>query len=500
MINIKTMLFILFAVVIPLSAETILLQDNFNDNVLDTNKWTALTSGIVGTPAVQETNQQILLTGRGYLITKQEFNPVTWNLRIRGRWTFVSSDDFLQILTRSDAVPTGAYSETQNGIEFLATAISDSMSILSRGTASATSVSQSYTINAGESFDFDIMDNGTNLSFTLTKVGTPGHTLTITTTSTSVMPSNYIVFHNRENGRQSYLDDVLITANVPEIQSCLIVALGMALGWFLKAKRKSMLQKSLSIFFIAFMILSLSCDAATLAYWKFNEGVNNQAASGANSILDYSGNNHHATPVGNAVYRDDGIHKGIEFDGIDDYAYNDSIQISPSGNWTQLTYEVVLNVKSLTGSWNHIIETRNYVNWIDGITINTATQDFRYGLTTTSGSQGWVVTNYKPLMDTWYHIALTYDGSSIKFYVNGNVVASQAWSGSLTPQSGLDLSHPEGCSPNIILDEVRVSDVALTSTQFLTIPEPCSVVFMGLSLLLYFIHKKLLKNHCGIAN
>lgn len=244
MANIKVCLLIFLAMGIPLFAETILLQDNFNDNLLDTSKWTALTSGIVGSPSVQETNQQISLVGRGYLITKQEFNPATSSLRIRGRWTFVSSDDFLQILTRSDAIPTGSYSETQSGIEFHATAISDSISINGRLGISLTSVSQAFTINAGESFDFDIMDDGTNLSFTFTKVGNPSQTATISTISTSVTATNYVVFHNRESGRQSYLDDVLITTtNVPEIHSGLILALSMVFCWAIQTQQKRLRKR-----------------------------------------------------------------------------------------------------------------------------------------------------------------------------------------------------------------------------------------------------------------
>ena len=44
---------------------------------------------------------------------------------------------------------------------------------------------------------------------------------------------------------------------------------------------------------------------ATIAYWRFETGPANAAATGSFSILDSSGNGLHGTPFNNPIYRAD---------------------------------------------------------------------------------------------------------------------------------------------------------------------------------------------------
>ena len=210
-----------FSVMLALTAVAqasplILLEDDFNDNVIDTSKWDVVLSGIPQNPkSVTETGGRMRLQGRGHLNTVQQFDPVdpaVGGLRITGTWEF-GSDDFLQILTRSDGTPAGGYGETANGIEMFAFTGNNQVSIRGRGGASVTGgggVNLPNGIPNGGVFDFEFTDDGTNLSATLTQVGNPTNTATVTASSTSVMGTNLGVFHNRESGRVSYLDDVVI--------------------------------------------------------------------------------------------------------------------------------------------------------------------------------------------------------------------------------------------------------------------------------------------------
>ncbi len=198
-------------------ADTPLLQDNFNDNSLDLSKWAAVTAGIPQTPkSVNEQNMQIELEGRAHLNTVAQFEPTTQpgqGLRITGQWTFVSNDDLLQILTRSDGTPSGSYGETQNGIEFqvAASGSGNNMTIASRGGAMITGLSNSGALNAlaGETYDFEIRDTGTNLYFTMDQVG-GSKKRTVVASSLSNLGTDLITFHNRESGRRSNLDNVVI--------------------------------------------------------------------------------------------------------------------------------------------------------------------------------------------------------------------------------------------------------------------------------------------------
>ncbi|MEX2214726.1 MAG: PEP-CTERM sorting domain-containing protein [Phycisphaeraceae bacterium] len=206
----------------------VLLQDNFNDNSIDGSKW--LTNTGVGGSSVTETNGRIQMAARGYLVTQANFDPVANNgLQIAGRWTF-GADDFMQILTRSDGQidPGNCCGETLNGIEFFAFE-GNSMQI-SRRVAGVNTVltSGGVDILPGDVFDFLITDDGTNVTFLLSQVGGDGTTAFLSTSDSTSYALDRIVFHNREGGHTSNLDDVFITAlvAVPEPASLMLLLIG----------------------------------------------------------------------------------------------------------------------------------------------------------------------------------------------------------------------------------------------------------------------------------
>ena len=177
------------------------------------------------------------LGSRGYLVSANEFDRADGALQMQGRWTF-GSDDFMQILTRSDGTPDpgNCCGETLNGIEFFAFDGSDSMSITQRVNGVTTSLgSLGIDIDAGDVFDFLITDDGDSLLFQLTELGGDGSTGTLMANSTEDFAENFLVFHNRESGRTSFLDDVVVSQAqaVPEPASIAVWTLiGMALAAF----------------------------------------------------------------------------------------------------------------------------------------------------------------------------------------------------------------------------------------------------------------------------
>ncbi|MFT3978894.1 MAG: PKD domain-containing protein [Ferruginibacter sp.] len=68
---------------------------------------------------------------------------------------------------------------------------------------------------------------------------------------------------------------------------------------------------------------------------------------------------------------------------------------------------------------------------------------------------------------TWYHIAATYDGATMKLYVNGVLDASVAQTGAVTANATFYLSYSYDASRclNGIIDEARVWKKALTATE-----------------------------------
>jgi hypothetical protein len=73
------------------------------------------------------------------------------------------------------------------------------------------------------------------------------------------------------------------------------------------------------------LAMASSAPAATIAHWRFEEGPLDSAASGTDSIRDWSGNNVHGTPFGGPVYRSvptvPGSTLALEFDGMNDRVF-----------------------------------------------------------------------------------------------------------------------------------------------------------------------------------
>jgi len=68
----------------------------------------------------------------------------------------------------------------------------------------------------GDTINFEITDDGENLSFNVEEVGDESTTISLSATSAVDFATDHIVFHNRENNNGqatfSYLDDVAVTS------------------------------------------------------------------------------------------------------------------------------------------------------------------------------------------------------------------------------------------------------------------------------------------------
>lgn len=85
-----------------------------------------------------------------------------------------------------------------------------------------------------------------------------------------------------------------------------------------------------------------------------------------------------------------------------------------------------------------------------------------YFFLTISGTLRYVAVNAYPSANAWHHLVGTYDGSTMRYYIDGSLVASANYSGTITPNT-----HPLriGCTyaPEYfrgMIDDVRISDVA----------------------------------------
>jgi hypothetical protein len=88
--------------------------------------------------------------------------------------------------------------------------------------------------------------------------------------------------------------------------------------------------------------------------------------------------------------------------------------------------------------------------------------------------------------NTWYHIAATYDGSSMKIYINGVLDASKSQTGSVNSNGAFNVGYLYNTSRNFNgkVDEVRVWKRALSQTEISQ--NMCNVTLPATSLAAYW--------------
>ena len=88
---------------------------------------------------------------------------------------------------------------------------------------------------------------------------------------------------------------------------------------------------------------------------------------------------------------------------------------------------------------------------------------------TAAGTAGATGTTALPL-NTWTHVAATYDATTIRFYVNGTQVATQARTGAITTSTNVLRigGSAFGSYFSGLIDEVRVYNRALTAAEITT--------------------------------
>jgi hypothetical protein len=190
--------------------------------------------------------------------------------------------------------------------------------------------------------------------------------------------------------------------------------------------------------------------------WHFNEGEGETA-------YDSSEYGNHA-----AIYGATWASPALSFDGYDDYvdAGNASSLSTPS----QITVSFWMYPDSAIGLINPInpISKRDL----------SGTESWAFEFKTYNGNPlgfwiydgGWrgQYVYSLPSLNTWYHIVGTYDGSQIKFYVDGVELGSFAYSGDIdiSTDNVVIGNSGDGTRPfNGMLDEVSIYNRALDSTE-----------------------------------
>ncbi len=132
---------------------------------------------------------------------------------------------------------------------------------------------------------------------------------------------------------------------------------------------------------------------------------------------------------------------------------------------SQITVEALYK-RAANGNIQNIISKH-----LDPSNVNYLLRPNNFQITTTGGFK--VVMSPIPVVNNvWYHVAATYDGSSIKLYINGCLVADSAHTGTIvtndlvaaigTRSASATTDHFRGSA-----DEVRIWNIARTATEIM---------------------------------
>ncbi|MGC6465872.1 MAG: LamG-like jellyroll fold domain-containing protein [Akkermansiaceae bacterium] len=192
------------------------ITDDFETDPLNKVIWLSNTNIPQGGAVVVQEDGHVRIDGRGHLYTRDQYDPAALGgIYIKGRWTFSGGDDFLQILTRSDAIPAGQYGETQNGIEFNVNQINDGFDVRTRGNQfnlAGNLRSGDITLKEDSTYEFIVMDDGAGaLGMCLWEVGNRANAAGVSNSiNTASATHHHIVIHNREGSRSSNLEEIEI--------------------------------------------------------------------------------------------------------------------------------------------------------------------------------------------------------------------------------------------------------------------------------------------------
>jgi len=178
---------------------------------------------------------------------------------------------------------------------------------------------------------------------------------------------------------------------------------------------------------------------------------------------DLSGNGRHASLISSPSYEGFGRGKYLSFDGSTNYA---TIPYTITDNLITVSFWYYSKICSSNSSTDALIS--NYEPVVTGFDVRLITPtslqlDLKIGSTFPNLSFGTIANN------TWYHVAFTYDGASLKAFMNGSVVSSTSATGTRAngtqiciATSAVDTNRKATCGiPQVMIYNRALSDAEI---------------------------------------
>ena len=215
--------------------------------------------------------------------------------------------------------------------------------------------------------------------------------------------------------------------------------------------------------------------------WKLDEGTGTIA-------VDNSGNENNGAIIG-ATWTTGKVNGALSFNGT-----NARVEINDSPTLkfpNQVTIALWMNSSNLSADWVTLMHRTNtastWLDWqiyaraADAKTPNHPVFRVNWNNDNRNSADEEVEGDIILLPNTWYFIACTYDGSQMKFYINGTLRGTTDKAGGVIPNSGRNIwiggNDKWGEYFTGIIDEVSIFNTALNQSQIQSLMNPSQLQY-----------------------
>jgi len=202
-------------------------------------------------------------------------------------------------------------------------------------------------------------------------------------------------------------------------------------------------------------------DPDLLGWWAFEEGT-------GTTVADLSGNGNDGTLTNGPQWVEGYFGGGLQFDGTDDYV--DTGNAEDLARWTICCWVKGAAAPASTSPTGPVHREANYqINW------NHSDASFRNAAALNVGGTWYSASHGTLEADTWYHLAATYDGTSLRAYTNGALITTTSCAGTPNAETNTlkfarHAASAQYCA--VTLDDVRVFTRALTDAEVKSLVPP----------------------------
>jgi len=198
-----------------------------------------------------------------------------------------------------------------------------------------------------------------------------------------------------------------------------------------------------------------------------------ESYSGTSSVVDLQGNSN-ATLVNGPTYSISGY---LNFDGTNDYLITDTSlnsKLSPPTTSTVISFFCWIYLQDNGVIISEQGTTIPDSNWFDS-QIELVSGILRFSVWPYSFGTSKITSSISTPLNNWYYVGLTYDGTTLRSYVNGSLAGSSTYARQTPSASGLYYTVGFGCSTNqgdgtyakLKMGDFHVYNIALSQQQIL---------------------------------